>query len=754
MPLEQSYTSQGAAPAAIGGTSDGGDKGYWGLGKLRKCYTDYLFSKRQEQDEQIESRRYYHGSQWTEAQIKTMKKRRQPVMTFNRTARKIDGMVGLIEKLRQDPKAYARTPQHEQGADLATATLRYAMDAADWQAKTPEVGQDGAVDGIGGIELDIVQGDQGDPDIGMEMVDIQSFFYDPRSYKADFSDARFMGVGKWLDKDVAEEMFPDTDFDTSGNDFELTTQSDREMRWFSVEGPVTRIRIVDIWYRHKGGWCYCIFTGAEVLVEGESYFKDEKGKDICKYIMFSGNVDQDGDRYGFIRNMKSAQDGINARQSKMQHILASKQLFIRQGAAGNDIEKIRAEYARPDGVILTTGHVNEDVKASDMSFDFAGWTKLLELNLAEIENFGPNPALIGTGVNAKSGRAISLMQQAGMAELGPFVIAFRSWKIRVYRAVWNAIQQHWKAERWIRVTDDNELAQYIQINGMQTDPMTGQPSMVNPIGSLDVDIILDEGPDTITVMQDMYETLSNVVPALAPMLSPPEARVMVKMLVQSSPMGASQKKQFSDASQQAEQQGPPPDPKLQQQQQAAQLAAQTAEHAAQLEQQKAEAKLQSDMHAKAADQELDARAQQAKTGAEIEAIRIKNEATIELERQKAEIAAWLEVRKAQIKAECDQRASELKCAEMSQAHHIELEKGEAKSENDARLIAAKGEAAGIKGENKPGPIGSAVAALGKQQQEHTKSIIEAMKASAPKPSKGMRIMRDAQGRVSHTEPVA
>jgi hypothetical protein len=28
--------------------------------------------------------------------------------------------------------------------------------------------------------------------------------------------------------------------------------------------------------------------------------------------MFSGNVDQDGDRYGFVRNMKSAQDGINA----------------------------------------------------------------------------------------------------------------------------------------------------------------------------------------------------------------------------------------------------------------------------------------------------------------------------------------------------------------------------------------------------------------------------------------------------------
>ena len=771
MPIEQSYTSQGAStPAGTVGSAAGEDKTeYWSLGKLKKAYTEYLFNKRAELDEQKESRGYYHGVQWTAEQLKTLKKRRQPAMTFNRCARKIDGIVGLIEKLRQDPKAFARTPQHEQGADLATATIRYVMDASDWTPKSAEAGQDGAVDGIGGIGIEIIKGDKGDPDVGMELVDIQSFFYDPYSYKADFSDAGYMGVGKWFPESKAKRMFPQdkdgNDWNMDGMDYELTSSSEREARWIQGDTPNRRMRIIDCWYEHDDGWCWAIFTGSAILAEGRAFFQDEKGKGICKYIMFSGNVDQDGDRYGFIRNMKSAQDGINARQSKMQHILASKRLFIRQGAAGGDIEKVRAEYARNDGVIMTTGPVNDDVKADDQSFDFAGWAKLLELNLAEIENFGPNPALIGTGVNAKSGRAISLMQQAGMAELGPYIIAYRGWKIRVYRAVWNAIQQHWKAERWIRVTDDNDLAQYIQINGMQTDPMTGMPSMVNPIGSLDVDIILDEGPDTITVMQDMYETLSNVVPSLAPMLSPPEARAMVKMLVSSSPMDASQKKAFNDASQQAEQQGPPPDPKVQQMQMQAQLDAQSQQQSAQLELQKAQAQAQADQQAKQVELAIDAQAQQQKTAAEIEALRIKNEAQIELERQKAEIAAWLEVQKAQIKAQCDQHASELKCAEMEKqsaqkrdemaaSHELELEKGEAKAENDAKVASAKGEAAGVKGESsKGGPIAAAVAALGKQQQEHTRAIIDAMKASATPPSRGMRIIRDAQGRPSHTEPV-
>ncbi len=31
-----------------------------------------------------------------------------------------------------------------------------------------------------------------------------------------------------------------------------------------------------------------------------------------------------------------------------------------------------------------------------------------------LENFGPNPALVGQGVEAKSGKAIQLLQQAGI----------------------------------------------------------------------------------------------------------------------------------------------------------------------------------------------------------------------------------------------------------------------------------------------------------------------------------------------------
>lgn len=486
--------------------------GSWTIEKLRRAYQDYLGSKRDEIEEAQDARRYYHGSQWTAAQIKVMKRRKQPVMTINRVGRKIDGVVGVLERMRQDPKAFPRTPQHEEGADLATACIRYVLDNQEWQSKSSEVARDSAIEGIGGIEINLTQGTAGNPDdrdIEFDIVEPDSFFYDPRSYRADFTDARYMGVAKWIDVDLAKEMFPDRadEIDASvetGTDF--TTNPDRENKWF--DNTHKRIRLVDCWYKTGGKWSYSIFTGATVLMEGTSYLVDARGNTECKYVMFSANVDHDGDRYGFVRNMRSSQDSINFKESKLNHILGSRRLIM-SNAAVQDVEKARAEWARPDGVVIV--NPGGEVKADDQSFDFAGWSKLLADGKTEIENFGPNPAVLGQGVENQSGRAISLLQSAGIAELGPYISAFRGWKVRLYRTIWNAVQRHWSGERWIRVTDDEDLAQYIHINGVDIDPMTGMPTIINALGELDVDIILDEGPDTLNMMADTHAALLALV---------------------------------------------------------------------------------------------------------------------------------------------------------------------------------------------------------------------------------------------------
>lgn len=565
--MDSGYSSSSTPVSGPSSSTDAakGTDQYWTLDHCKKSYLDYLFNKTQEIEEQKSSRRYYHGVQYTKKQLDVYKRRKQPPVTFNRIGRKIDGVVGLIERLRQDPKAYARTPENDKGADLATAVLRYVLDEEEWKAKSPEVARIAAIDGVAGVELEITQGDQGDPEVSFEIVEPDSFFYDPRCYRADFSDARYMGVGKWMDMDAAIELYPDKEDDLRAvgtYSSELSSNPDREKRWFTEVGSKRLVRLVEVWYRHKGGWCFTVFTGFSILMEGQSYLIDNKKKTFCKYIMYSANVDQDGDRYGFVRNMKDAQDEYNSRRSKALHQINSKRLVLAQGAV-QDIEKVRQEWARPDGVVVVQGNdVNAAVKADDQSFDFAGQLKLMENAISELENYGPNQALVGDQTN-QSGRAIQLLQQAGMAELGPYIMGYRGWKLRLYRAIWNTVQTHWTQQRWIRVTDDQSAGPsnlHVPINQQVMGP--NGPQIVNPIGALDVDIIIDEGPDTINAQQDVYESLSNILPTVGSMLSPQEVRAAVGVLIESSSLPATAKKAFKDAQQAAAQAPPPPNPEI------------------------------------------------------------------------------------------------------------------------------------------------------------------------------------------------
>jgi hypothetical protein len=507
---DYSTNAGGQTAGNVAGPVESQTSAYWPLSRLKRAYLDYVGSKRDEILEQQDARRYRHGSQYTDEQTAVYNKRKQPIVTYNRIAPKVNGVVGLIEKLRQAPKAYPRTPKEEAGADLATAVVRYVVDEQQFKTLSPFCGQDAAIDGLSGIELVLEQGDQGDPEVGLVKVEGDDFFYDPRSFDLDFADARYMGVAKWLDLEMAIEMFPDKEQDIrdsveSGSD--LTTNSDRENKWYISDGDIKRVRVVDHWYQMKGDWCYCIYTGSVKLAEGKSYFTDQKGKTVCKFVMFSANVDQDGDRYGFVRQFKSVQDEINQRRSKSLHILNSRRILAEDGAF-DDIEKTRLEAIRPDGVVIHN-------KGFEASFDDGikmqeteAQLKFLQEAKEELDSYGPTLSLVGDiGANL-SGRAISLQQQAGIAQLGPFMVSYKAWKLRVYRAIWNAVRQHWKSERWIRVTDDENSVNFVGLNQVGTNPMTGMPTMVNQVSSLDVDIIMEEGPDTINMMADTWEALS------------------------------------------------------------------------------------------------------------------------------------------------------------------------------------------------------------------------------------------------------
>jgi hypothetical protein len=83
---------------------------------------------------------------------------------------------------------------------------------------------------------------------------------------------------------------------------------------------------------------------------------------------------------------------------------------------------------------------------------------------------------------------------------------------------------------------------------MGIDPRTGLPALINSLGALDVDIIIDEGPDTINQQQEVYDTLTLLVQNGQPV--PPE------LIIEASNLPGKAKKKLTDILEQKQQPNP------------------------------------------------------------------------------------------------------------------------------------------------------------------------------------------------------
>jgi len=484
---------------------------------LRRQYTDYLTNKVDEIEEQKEARRYYHGAFYTAEQLRVLKDRHQPPLPFNRTCYKINARVGLIQGRRSDPKAVGKNPQGEQGAEIATQSIRTVLSDNEFKSQEWWCLLQSGIDGISGVQLVLKQLKDGNHKIVIDWVIADEYFYDPNSYRWDFRDKTYEGISKWFKIDVAVGLFPEKEellrsMLNAGSD--LTTNPDREIKWTMTTAQ--KIRIVEHWYLRKGKWCWAFYTGTDLLDQGVSPFVNDDGDSESAFHMFAQMVDQDGDRYGWVRNIKGPQDALNAGKSKFLHLANSQTVRSTKGVV-DDVQTARQEISRPDGWIEENPIPNGKLEILDKSKDLAAFAGFIDAAEKELDRGAEAnlSALSGNALGNISGRAIELLRQPGMAELGPVILSWRAWKLRLFRGIWNAAQRYWTKEMWLRVNNDGQLAQFIQLNGLGLDQF-GRPAIVNAVGHLAVNIELEEGPDIATLMQDTYDALKGYPPGTFP----------------------------------------------------------------------------------------------------------------------------------------------------------------------------------------------------------------------------------------------
>lgn len=527
------------------------------LSSLVRWYEEAEQASTDSRQEAERDRDYRNGTQWTAAEIETLRKRKQPVITIDRIGPKVDFLLGMEAQQRQDPKAWPRTPKHEDAANAASDALNYVLDAGRWDQVRSQCFDNFIVEGYCGVDVPVVQ-KNGELCVEVLPIAWDRMFFDPHSRARDFSDAKYKGQFLWMDLEEASQRWPDSvealETTLQNEPAQSDTFSDTpRLRW--ADPTRKRVRIVSMWSVEGGKVFYSAFTKAGILERMESPYQDEYGTPQDGFIFGSCFIDRDGNRFGVVRRWISLQDEINKRRSKAMHLMNVRQTYGNQGAG--DKNKLKAELARPDGHVEMMGGAKfgEDfgvIPTNDMA---AAQFQLLQEAKSEIDAVGVNAALSGNEGRVMSGRALMQRSEQGLNELGPVFDRFKQWQLDVYRAVWSRVRQFWTAEKWIRVTDDEKNVRFVGLNapmtlgdqlldevrqaGQEVTPEMEQqakrdPAMQQVVGirnnvaEMDVDIVIDTVPASAALQAEQFEQLAQMASSGVPI--PPDVLIMASSL--------------------------------------------------------------------------------------------------------------------------------------------------------------------------------------------------------------------------------
>ena len=484
------------------------------------------------------ARDYYDGIQLTDEEYSVLAKRNQPPVIDNKVKDKIDSLLGMEIETRTDPKAFPRTPAHEGAAEAATDAIRFVADNNFLQQVKSECGNNMFVEGTG---IASVTFNTKTLEIDIKQIMWDRWFADSYSRRKDYTDSRYLGEAIWMDVDDAKRKYK-----ANAEEFELSvteahgeygeTYADKPLaKW--VDPKRKRVRVLEIYYKEKGVWMRAVI-GRHSMIEGPkvSPYMDDLKRPTHPYVARSAYVDRNGFRYGVVRRYKDLQDEHNKRRSKLLHLASNRNIVMDAGAVDN-IRLAKEELAKPDG--LVTVNPGKKFEILDNNAEIAAHTQLLLMTDQALSQTGPNEALQGNSGRI-SGRAKQLDQQAGSINLGTLFDGLRDWELRVYRKIWNCIQQFWDDEKWVRVRDDERNLKFVSINHKKTqgeafeeisaeaekaggppppppdDPnaplvdSNGNFIIENDVAALDVDIIIETAPDIVTIQQEQFKELSQL----------------------------------------------------------------------------------------------------------------------------------------------------------------------------------------------------------------------------------------------------
>jgi hypothetical protein len=505
--------------------------------QLKDNVKEYLDGTVEARYESEKARDYYDGRQWTDDEARAKKNRREPVITINRVKPKVQFLKGMETQNRTDPKALPREPSDDESGEVSTDALRYVEERNNSDKKFSAGFQNYLVEGTEIHEV-IITKKGGKEYVEHNRIMWDRFFLDVHSRELDASDNNWHGTLDWMDVAEARIEYPEAPDEFFSFDELSDSDTFEDKPYYFIDKKRKRIRVFFEYFKHKGEWWYAVFSGGGFAITPRvSTYLDEYQEPESQFVIESAFIDRLGRRYGEVASYLDPQDEINHRRSKGLHFVSSRQTWGNQGAVA-DVSKLKKEAQKADGHLeFSVGEFNKDfgfVNTNDMA---QGQLAFLQEAKGEIDQQGANSVMQGQIPAPLSGKAVQSLQQGGVVDLGSLFDGHGNCKLNVYRKMFNRIKQTWTEPKWIRVLGDDSKIKFTGLNReitardkfieevgqeefdqlppyVQNDPrLDTVVGIENPVNELDVDIILDQAGDTLTLQHEQFELLSKMYQA-------------------------------------------------------------------------------------------------------------------------------------------------------------------------------------------------------------------------------------------------
>jgi len=499
-----------------------------------------------------EDYQFVAGDQWSETDMQTLRDQLRPVVTFNRVGPVIDVVAGTEVQNRQEVRYIPREQGDVKPNEVFTGAAQWVRDLCDAEDEESDSFIDMVICGMGWTETRLDYDVDEEGQIIIERVDPFEMYWDSMARKRNLSDARWIMRVIEMEKDELKDQFPDKWMDVFGASAIWGDNLDDESPHLTVAGDQyasnedqtdakrkATIKVVEYqWYEPITVYkVFDPFTGEAKTMEAGDFRKAEDrmmmmGVDLQsvkmkrrKYrrafvagdiVLDEGDSPVEGftykcmtakrDRnkniwYGLVRAMKDPQRWANKWLSQTMHIINSNAkggLLAEQDAFVNP-RKAESEWANPTSITLLKPGGLPKVQPKPAITYPSGMDRLMEFAVSSIRDVtGVNVEMLGMREGNQPGILEFQRKQAGITILGTMFDSLRRYRKEQGRILLRFIQDY---------ISDGRLIKIMGSEGEQYVPLARQSDVT-------FDVIVDDAPTSPNQKEQVFATLSQLLPAL------------------------------------------------------------------------------------------------------------------------------------------------------------------------------------------------------------------------------------------------